>query len=283
MMRGEGGEAGVGKVADADAVFAGEALHELTGEVRDVLHAFAQGRDVNGHHVKAEEQVLAELLALDAFLEMPVGGGDDANIHLDRAVAADAFQFAFLQDAQELGLDLRRDFADFVQKNGAVVGKLETAFAFGDGAGERAFLMAKKFAFDKIFRNGGAIELDEGGAGALALTIEGAGDKFLAGAAFAGDEDGGLGGGDLADQFAKLLHRSALAEEFVTAFLLLGMAQILVDLEQLAEILGLLQGDFQLVVGKGLEHVIEGAVAHAFDGGLHGTEAETMTTSGWGD
>jgi len=51
------------------------------------------------------------------------------------------------------------------------------------------------------------------------------------------------------------------------------VAEILVDLEQLAEILGLLERDFQLVVGKGLEHVIEGAVAHAFDGGFDGTEA----------
>jgi len=163
-------------------VFAGEALHELAGEVRDILHAVAQRRDLDGDDVEAEEQVLAEFLALDAFLEVPVGGGDDADVDLDGAVAADAFEFAFLEDAQELGLDLGRDFADFVQEDGAVVGEFEAALALGDGAGERALFVAEKFALDEVLRDGGAIELDEGGVGALALAVEGAGDKFLAGA-----------------------------------------------------------------------------------------------------
>ncbi len=193
-----------------------------------------KGGDMDGNDVEAEEEVLAEFLALDAFFEMAVGGGDDADIHLDGAVAADAFEFALLQHAQQLGLDLRGNFADFVEQDGAVVGEFKAAFAFGDRAGERAFFVAEEFAFDEVFGNGGAIELDERGGGALALAIQGAGDQFLAGAAFAGDEDGGLGAGDFADELAQVFHRGALAEQFVAALVLFGVAEILVDLEELA-------------------------------------------------
>ena len=157
-MSQERGEAGVGNAAHADAVFAGETAHELLGEMGHVLPVFAQRRHVNGHDVEAEEEVLAEFLALDAFLEVAVGGGDDADIHLDGAVAADAFELALLEDAQQLGLDLRRNLADFVQQDGPAVGQFEAAFAFGQRAGERALFVAEEFAFDEVLRDGGAID-----------------------------------------------------------------------------------------------------------------------------
>src|SRR5581483_2127235 len=272
-MGGERLEAGVGDALDADAVLAGEALHELLREQRDVLHALAQRRNGNGHDVEAEVKVLAEFLAVDAFLELAVGGGEDADVHLDGAIAADALELAFLQYAQELGLDLRRDFADFVEENGAVVGEFESAFALGDGAGEGTFFVPEEFAFDEVLGDGGAVELDERGGGALALAMERAGDEFLAGAALALDEDGGLGAGDLADELAEIFHGRALPEQFDAALVLLGAVEEFVDLEELAEVLGLLERDFELVVGKGLEQVIERTVAHAFDGGFHGPKA----------
>ena len=85
------------------------------------------------------------------------------------------------------------------------------------GAGERALFVAEKLAFDEVFRNGGAIDFDERGVGARALAVKGAGHQFLAGAAFARDQHGGLGAGDLADQLAQILHGRALAQQFVAA------------------------------------------------------------------
>ena len=122
------------------------------GQIGDVFLVFAQGGDMDGNDVEAEEKVLAEFLAFDAFFQTAVGGGDDADVHLDGAVAAHALQFAFLQDAQELGLDLRGNLADFVQEDGAAVGQFKAAFALGEGAGERAFFVAEEFALDEVFR-----------------------------------------------------------------------------------------------------------------------------------
>ena len=52
-------------------------------------------------------------------------------------------ELALLQYAQQLGLRSGVQIADLVQKDSAAVGKLELALARGDGAGERAFLVAE--------------------------------------------------------------------------------------------------------------------------------------------
>ena len=128
-------------------------------------------------------------------------------------VAADALEFAVLQDAQNFGLRGQRHVADFIEENGAVVALLEFADAAFDGAGEGAFFVAEQFAFEQVFGDGGAVDGEERGLGAMAVMIDGAGDEFLAGAAFAGDERGGVRLRDLADELEDLLHRLAAADD----------------------------------------------------------------------
>ena len=56
-----------------------------------------------------------------------------------------AFEFALLQHPQQLDLNRRRDFADFIEKQRASVGQLKAPFAAARGSGERTFFMAKEF------------------------------------------------------------------------------------------------------------------------------------------
>ena len=125
------------------------------------------GRSRNGgqtqiDHVQAIEKVFAERAVLDRFGEVAVGGGDDADVHLDRLGAADAVDFAFLNGAQQLGLQARIHLADFVEQQRAAIGFLELADAPGDGAGEGAFLMTEQFGFQQVFRDRRAVDRDEG-------------------------------------------------------------------------------------------------------------------------
>ena len=94
-----------------------------------------------------------------------------------------------------------------------MVALLEFADALDGRAGERAFLVAEQFAFQKLLGNGGAIDREERLLAAVAVMINRAGDEFLAGAAFAGDERGGVGAGDLADELEHLLHRLAAPDD----------------------------------------------------------------------
>ena len=105
--------------------------------------------------------------SLDRFVEVAVGGGDDADIDLDRLGAADAVDLALLDGAQQLGLQADVHLADFVEQQRAAVGFLELADAAGDGAGEGALLMAEQFALQQVLRDGGAVDRDEGLVGAL--------------------------------------------------------------------------------------------------------------------
>src|SRR5690606_28459361 len=91
---------------------------------------------------------------------------------------------------------------------------LELTDAAGDGAGEGAFLVAEQLGFEQGFGNGGAVDRDEGLVGALTAGVDVFGNDFLAGAALAGDEDGGVGASDLVGHAHDALHGRVAEQEF---------------------------------------------------------------------
>ncbi len=122
-----------------------------------------------------------------------------------------------LENAQELGLEIEGDLADFVEEDGAFVGEFEAADLFADGAGEGAFFVAEELAFEEAGGDGGAIHFDEGIGGAATEAVNGAGDEFFAGAGFAEEEDGGVAGSDFADALHDGHEGGALSDDFVEA------------------------------------------------------------------
>ena len=74
---------------------------------------------------------------------------DDADVHADRCAGADAFEHAFLQHTEELGLNLGRHFADLIEQERAVVGQFEAALAEFLGAGEGPLFVAEEFGLEK--------------------------------------------------------------------------------------------------------------------------------------
>ena len=114
---------------DALAVLLGVAAEEEARERRDVLAPIAQRRDLDRDHVEAVEEVFAESPFGDARPQVAVGRGDDADVDLERLVAADALERPLLQEAKELHLRRRRDLADLVEEERAAVGLLEAALA----------------------------------------------------------------------------------------------------------------------------------------------------------
>ena len=123
-----------------------------------------------------------------------------------KLVGAEAAEFHLLQNAEEFDLGEEAQVADFIEEERAVAGLLKVAFAGADGAGESAFLVAEELGFNQGFRNGAAGDSDKGLIGATAEIVNGAGDQFLAGSAFARDQHGGVEIGDAADQLINALH-----------------------------------------------------------------------------
>src|ERR1700675_5059400 len=96
------------------------------------------------------EQVFTETSFANEREEIDVRSGHDADVHFDLFRAAETHEFAFLDDAQELGLRFRTDGGDFVEKDGALIGDFEKTLFGSDGAGEGAFDMAKYLRFEKV-------------------------------------------------------------------------------------------------------------------------------------
>ncbi len=93
----------------------------------------------------------------------------------------------------------RRHIADFVEKERAAVGLFKFADALICGAGKCPALMAEQFALEKLLGYGGAIDRKKGLLAAVAMMINGAGDEFLAGAAFTGDQGSRIRSSELTD------------------------------------------------------------------------------------
>ncbi len=87
-------------------------------------------------------------------------------------------------------------------------GQFEAADLARDGAGEGALLVAEELALQQSHGNGGAVDLDEGAPAPRAAIVNGAGDQLLAGAGFALDQHGRIGG---RDRLHLLQHRIAAA------------------------------------------------------------------------
>ena len=185
------------------AHFAGGEGEEVAGEDGDIGFDFAEGGGFEADDVEAVVEVLAEIAIPDGAFEVAISCGDNADIDFDGFMGTDAFDFAFLESAEDFGLSGEAEVADFVEEEGTAVGCFELAHAALDAGSDAAF-DAKEFGFDEGFGQGGAVEGDVGAIGAGAEGVEGAGDEVLAGTAFAGDENGDIGGGDAFDHAAQL-------------------------------------------------------------------------------
>ncbi len=271
-IRGEGDEGGFGEAGDLQAVFAGAAAEEGFGEDDDVFGAFSERWYLDGEYVEAVVEVGAEVAFFHELHEVAIGGGEEADVDLDGLGAADALEFAFLKNAQELGLKVGRYLAHFVEEERAAVGEFEAAFTAVGGAGEGAFFMTEEFALDEVFRESGAVDFDVGLVATRGVAVELAGDHFFAGAVFASDEDGGIGGSNAFDELAETLHGWALAQQIALAAVLL--AEVAVNFDQLAVGVGFFENDFNLAGREGLDEIVEGTGAHtrygAFDGAVAG-------------
>src|SRR5580704_14188022 len=85
---------------------------ELADEHLQVVHPLAQRGHADGEHGEAVVEVLAEAVVVHLALELAVGRGEHADVHLAHPVVADAAHLAVLDHAEQLGLHVERQLAD---------------------------------------------------------------------------------------------------------------------------------------------------------------------------
>jgi hypothetical protein len=158
-------------------------------------------------------EIDAEAAGLGLAAEIAVGRGDDARPRHPGLRLADSLVFAVFEHAQQLRLELERQFADLVEEQRALGGVLEVAGARCGRAGERALRVAEQRRLDERRRDRGAVQREIGARGAGAVAVERAGDEFLAAARLAFDQDRERRRRVLADLLAQPADREAAADD----------------------------------------------------------------------
>src|ERR1700739_1391981 len=115
----------------------------------------------------------------------------------------------FLQNTQQFRLQFERNVAYFIEEQSALVCNLEAARLAHDGAGKGTLLMTEQFAFQKIQRNGCAIEFYESAPDAPTGIVNGMRDEFFSRAGFPLDEDSRISGSHLFYLFENRFQGSA--------------------------------------------------------------------------
>jgi hypothetical protein len=117
----------VGAERHLHAAPAGDVAQEVVGQPGDVLAALAHRRQLDVDHAQAEVQIFAEAAAVDLLAQVAVGRGQDPDVDLDRAIAADPLDLALLEHPQQLRLERDVELADLVEEDRAALGLLEAA------------------------------------------------------------------------------------------------------------------------------------------------------------
>ncbi len=114
---------------------------------------------------------------------------------MTRSRCADRSDFALLQHPQQLRLQYRRHFADFVEKYDSPVGRAKNAQRTSRRAGKCALFMPEELALGQRLGQGRAIDGYKRLVRAGTKLVQYAGPDFLARAGLAGNENGAFDGG----------------------------------------------------------------------------------------
>ena len=219
-----------------------ELVEEVVAQQRNILGALAQRRHTQRNGVDPEVQIFPQPAFTQRGIQVDIGRADEAEVDVHDAIAANRPVLALLQNAQELGLEIRRHLADLVEQQRAPLGHLEEAFLVQRRARERALLVAEELRLDQIFGDRRAVDLDERPLRPLAVVVDGVGDQFLARAVLALDEDVRLARRDALDELEQILHLLALADDVVEPVpIVQPLFQLLVLVEERLLLDGLLE------------------------------------------
>ena len=202
-----------------------------------------------------------------------MGGGDDPDIHPERPGGAHLFDFALLNQAQQLHLEFHRQLADFVEKQRAAIGALHLAALGRKGAGERPLGVAEELRFHQVLGDGSAVNGYKRLVFAAAVVMDGARQQFLAGAGFAADQHRGIALRHAGGHFQHVeQHLRSTRDAFKSVLPIQAEAQAVHLLHQSAMLHGAVDHQHEFFVVDRLGDVVVGSGLHGGHGGLHGSK-----------
>ena len=185
----------LGRRAEAPGGPLSRGLHrfeEPLAEGQNVFPTLPQRRKIEGKHVDAVVEIFPEAAAANQGFKIPVGGGDEANVHRYPPRGAQGKDFPLLDESEQGHLGLGRQLVNLIKKEGAGVGDFQFAGGAFFRAGEGAAFIAEQLGFDEPFGDGAAVDGHEAPGGAPAGIVDEPGDHLFAGSRFTLKKQGGI-------------------------------------------------------------------------------------------
>ena len=150
----------------------------------------------------------------DGLGQVAVCGRDHAEIHIDGLGPAQPGECLLLHHAQQIDLRLEADVSHLVEEDRTAVGKFEFSLPLVLRAGEGSPLVAEELAFHQALRQSGAVCRYQGHGPSGALLVDRLCHQFLARAAVADNEHGGVRAGHGPNQLLYLVDARAFTHDF---------------------------------------------------------------------
>ena len=182
-------------------------MNEILNKLRDILAPLAQRRDAQGNGIQAIIKIRAKSLLLQGLFDVDIRCGDDADVDSEQPAAAQPGKLLVLEYVEKLGLEPGGHFSDFIEKDGAVVAKLEQSWLGLDGSRECPRLVSEEFALEQIRREGSAVDFEKRARRPRRMRVELPRYEFLARAGFAEEKNGHVDPCDHFDLAMQLNHR----------------------------------------------------------------------------
>src|SRR5215471_497805 len=134
----------------------GKRFSKLTGEPpdkdvreqRNVVDPISQWRSRDWEDIQAIPQILTEAAFFHVLLQISIRGGNNPDVDLECPGAAYPLKFAILKHAQQLALEIERQFTDLVQQQRTVVGHFKPSQFERGGSGKRALFVSEQLTLD---------------------------------------------------------------------------------------------------------------------------------------
>lgn len=170
-------------------------FQEVIQDQERITVSESERRKVDRPFVETTEEVLPEITGMFHRLEITVGRCDHAKIHRDLRLASDRQYRTFLENAEELRLELQLELADLVQEQRTMLGLTDEAEIVPVCSSEGALDMSEEERFGELRWKRGAVDGDES-TGATTESMYASSHLLLSGSAFAQDKNRGRVFGD---------------------------------------------------------------------------------------
>src|ERR1700728_236827 len=185
----------------------------MANEQRNVLPALAQAGDAQAQHIETKVKIAPERALHHSLLEIAVGGCEDSHVNWNSTSAAHRANFLLLDGSQHFRLQIDGKFSDFIEEDGSAFSHGHESIFCLIRTGESALHVAEKLALDQSRNERSAIDWNKWLVAEWTGIMNRAGDHFLAGSAFAQDQDGMNAVSRLGDDAIELLHLGCAAND----------------------------------------------------------------------